>query len=401
MGKYRVFVTLLVAAGAWALLAAGVPWERSPDYFTWVAFLAALVLVSIFDVWLPRGDYTEIGAPLVVALLVLVPAPWPAIAALGARLVVWASRRFAEDAWRVAEDLARRALLVGACSALYARLLESGIGYGTSIGRLLPVTAVALAYLLIDFGLAQMGSALRLAVPLLPLVVGNARLRGWMATAQVSAAILAVLSFDSMGAFSVAVTVGLLLVTRQSFSLLIDIRAAYRSTVEALARAIEAHDPSRRGHAERVASLSIEAARLLGYHGRRLEALTYAALFHDVGRLDADDTATSLRSADVLGNVTFLASSVPILEIVDDEHGLVPSPDEDDLVAAYVVARMCELDDSRSGVAAQSTRSTADQIGARLYATTRRGADRAISRIEARTRARGQLVNSRDSEEVW
>jgi HD-GYP domain-containing protein (c-di-GMP phosphodiesterase class II) len=55
--------------------------------------------------------------------------------------------------------------------------------------------------------------------------------------------------------------------------------------VEALAHAIEARDPSTRGHAARVTVLAEEVAVRLGWGRERLATLRLGALLHDVGKL--------------------------------------------------------------------------------------------------------------------
>lgn len=402
MPRHRLFIAVLALAagiGTYVIVAGS---TAKLDVTTGLAFLFALTVVGAFDVWLPRGDYTEMGAPLVVAGALLL-SPLAAIVAAGVpRVLVWATRRFKENPWRVVEDISRRLALTSLTVVVFGRIggpQALVVAHGPE--ALLPVLAVALLYLLLDLAITQLSSSLRFGIPFVPLLVGNMRLRGWMGTAQVSAAVLAVLTYNTMGLLGLAIVVGLLLVTRQSFSLLVDIRLAYSSTVEALARAIEAHDPTRRGHAERVAGLSTEAARLLGQHGKRLEALTYAALFHDVGRLDAEEDQRYKGSAEVLENVGFLAASVPILMIIDMKGALESSQDEADLVSAYVVARMCEFDDELNGIPVAQDRAAAEDIGARLYASTRRDVDRAVRRVELRSKSGRMRFTRAELEESW
>jgi hypothetical protein len=400
--RHRVFIAVLTLAAGIGVYASVNGWTERSTVGAGIAFLFALTIVGAFDVWLPRGDYTEMGAPLVVAGALLLSPPVALVAAGLSRVLVWGTRRFNENPWRVLEDVARRLALTSLTAAVLARLsgsTDAGIGHGPE--PLLTVLALALLYLVLDLGITQLSSSLRLGVPFIPLLVGNMRLRGWMATAQVSAAVLAVLTYNTMGLLGLAIVVGLLLVTRQSFSLLIDIRLAYRSTVEALARAIEAHDPTRRGHAERVSGLSTEVARLLGQHGKRLEALTYAALFHDVGKLDAEAGSRGTGSASVLENVGFLAASVPILRIIDTKGALESSQDEADLVSAYVVARMCEFDDLLNGIPVAQDHAAAEDIGARLYARTRRDVDRAVRRVELRSKSGRIRFTRAELEESW
>jgi hypothetical protein len=403
--RHRPFVISLAVVGIGAAVAQSIAVPYAPDYLTCVSFLVALAIVGAFDVGLPRGDYAEMGGALVVAAAVLLHPILALAAAAGSRALVFATRRPWEDPWRVLEDTSRRTLLLALTSFAFIRMGGAAalrtLDAGGQVQILARVAAVVMLYLVLDAVLTQLGASLRLAAPLVPLLVGNLRLGGLVGTAQFSAAILAVVTYQTMGILGLVIVVGLLLVTRRSFSLLVDIRSAYRSTVEALARAIEAHDPQRRGHAERVAGLSTETARLLGQHGRQLEALTYAALFHDLGRLDADAEGGDKGSAEVLEAVTFLASAVPILRIIDAAGDLEASQPEEDLVAAYIVARMSEFDDGARGTPPTVERPVSGEIGARLYAATRRGVDKALRRIELRYQSGRLHLAEASAEEGW
>ena len=58
---------------------------------------------------------------------------------------------------------------------------------------------------------------------------------------------------------------------------------------QALANAIEAQNPHRRGHGQRVANYAVDMAKEAGLHGRELELIGYAALLHDIGMLGVDE----------------------------------------------------------------------------------------------------------------
>ncbi len=64
---------------------------------------------------------------------------------------------------------------------------------------------------------------------------------------------------------------------------------AYTSTVAVLADAIEAKDAYTRGHCEDVSRVSVEVARRLGVTDGALDAVRYAALLHDVGKIGIPD----------------------------------------------------------------------------------------------------------------
>jgi HD-GYP domain-containing protein (c-di-GMP phosphodiesterase class II) len=64
---------------------------------------------------------------------------------------------------------------------------------------------------------------------------------------------------------------------------------AYVSTVAVLADAIEAKDAYTRGHCEGVSRVAVEVARRLGVKDGALDAIRYAALLHDVGKIGIPD----------------------------------------------------------------------------------------------------------------
>ena len=62
-------------------------------------------------------------------------------------------------------------------------------------------------------------------------------------------------------------------------------REAYESTIRALVQAVETKDHYTRGHSERVSRASVLIARILRMRDDRVEALRYAGILHDVGKL--------------------------------------------------------------------------------------------------------------------
>lgn len=373
-------VQLVAASLALALLARGGHAAES-----WVAvlpFFAVALVLGLFDVWLPLGDLADMTGAVAFAAIVLVE-PLPAFVGLAAARVVSALlRREGQTPWRVLDDISRR-LVVMAATLL---LTTYTAAMGGSTGEYPRIVGAAMFFFVLDTLIAQVHASIRLQTSYLALAVGYVRLQGLMVAAQMSTAALTVLVYDAMRAWSLAIAFGLLLVMRQSFSLLLEVRRAYRSTVEVLARAIEVQDPERRGHAERVARRASEAGRMLGLHGRRLESLTYAALFHDVGQMgevSAGEEESS--SAEVLASIGFLASSVPILRILESRGMTDGSEDESDLVAAYVIAYLSAVDEDLTLGGSRGT-DLAEAVGSRLYIRTRRSADRVLRRIERRMR---------------
>ena len=388
MARFRVFVLIQALVAAVCVFAVGIPSRAASDWRLALAFLGALVVMGLFEVWLPRGDSADMSGPIAFAAAATLAPEAFYIVLLLSRATVYALRWAKYDGWSALADAGRRTL-----SASAAVLVLRGLGAWPHPGSAedyrtyLVILGGAAAYFVLEFLLGQIRSSVRLRSSLASLLLGNLRLQGWMGAAEMSAAILAVVLQTAMGAWSLIIVVALLLVMRQSFALLLDVRAAYRATVEVLARAIEAQNPERRGHSQRVAALSGQAARELGFHGRSLENLTYAALFHDVGNLgDAsrDQEEQSRSSADILSQVSLLAGAIPVLRILDLSGEAGASPEEEALVSAYLVARMSEFDDVLSGVPRPKEGAASERIGARLYAETRATADRVVLRVQGR-----------------
>jgi hypothetical protein len=374
-------VTWLVAGGVRPLAA------LSTEAPLAIALAAALLVLGFFNVYLPRGDAVDTTAAVAFAAGALLHPVLAAFVITLARSATVIAKPRGQTAWAFIEYVGRRVLLVALTFAMF------GPDFLTSLGSdrlgLLPVRVVlaAVGFMVLDTVLAQVHVSLRYRAPYLPVLLGTARLQGWMLAAEMSVGALTVLLFQPVQYWGLVVTVGLLLVMRQSFALLLEVRSSYTSTVEALARSIEAYDPDRRGHAERVSQMVGEAGRMLGLQGKRLEDLTYAALFHDVGLLGVDDTdeVSALRSSEVLSNVGFLAGAVPILSVLDDAADGASSLDESDLVGAYMIAHFSALD-SELHLGSHERADLTDLVGARLYSTTRRGVDRALRRVEREVR---------------
>lgn len=68
-----------------------------------------------------------------------------------------------------------------------------------------------------------------------------------------------------------------------------DLEESYIATVRVLSASIDARDPYTLGHSTRVAFLSCELGRRLGYPTEEIEHLERACLFHDVGKIRTPD----------------------------------------------------------------------------------------------------------------
>lgn len=76
----------------------------------------------------------------------------------------------------------------------------------------------------------------------------------------------------------------------------ISLIAEVKSTIKALAAAIDAKDPYTCGHSQRVVQYSLMAGRSLSLCRRELEIIEYSGILHDVGKIGIPDATLSKRS---------------------------------------------------------------------------------------------------------
>jgi HD-GYP domain-containing protein (c-di-GMP phosphodiesterase class II) len=88
-----------------------------------------------------------------------------------------------------------------------------------------------------------------------------------------------------IGVFSALLVLMPLAVARWAFSQYSAEQLAYESTIRTLVQAVETKDRYTRGHSERVSRASVMVGRFIGMREDRLNALRYAGILHDVGKL--------------------------------------------------------------------------------------------------------------------
>ncbi|HEX9050833.1 MAG TPA: HD domain-containing phosphohydrolase [Anaeromyxobacter sp.] len=104
----------------------------------------------------------------------------------------------------------------------------------------------------------------------------------------------------------------------------------YLDTIRSLAAAVDAKDPYTRGHAQRVAALSVEIGRELGLERDVLQALEYGGILHDIGKIGIPDAILAKRApltedemalvrahpvvgAEIVAGVEFLKGAIPAI----------------------------------------------------------------------------------------
>ncbi len=88
-----------------------------------------------------------------------------------------------------------------------------------------------------------------------------------------------------VGLFAPVLVLIPLFVARWAVAQIAEQQRSYEATVGALCQAVETKDLYTRGHSERVSRGSVMIAREIGLRGARVEAIRYAGMLHDVGKL--------------------------------------------------------------------------------------------------------------------
>ncbi|MGH9906452.1 MAG: response regulator, partial [Pyrinomonadaceae bacterium] len=65
---------------------------------------------------------------------------------------------------------------------------------------------------------------------------------------------------------------------------------AYRSTLRALTAALETRDSETHGHSERVVTYSLRLGREYGLSSKKMKALEFGSLLHDIGKIGVPDS---------------------------------------------------------------------------------------------------------------
>ncbi|MEU5719474.1 HD-GYP domain-containing protein [Streptomyces sp. NPDC020403] len=297
-GAARVYI-LCTAAGAGFLAfpalspGAGTPWDT-------VALLAALCLAGELAARRSRpGDAVPAGGgaffPLLLAAAFLLPpaaavlVPVPGALAGAVDRPPVAARRV----WRAAH----LAAAVGVASWVHAALggpaALGGTGDGAGGGP-----APDLPYALVPAGAAALVFGLLLAALDGGILVTAERVaarHAWRGPAARStgphvvhgcaALMTAVLWRSSYGPVSALVVLLPMYISSWVFAQYHRQHAAHRATIRALVQAVDIKDGYTRGHSERVGRASELIAGELGMEEERTEALRFAGILHDVGKL--------------------------------------------------------------------------------------------------------------------
>ncbi|NJD65538.1 MAG: HD-GYP domain-containing protein [Chloroflexi bacterium] len=213
----------------------------------------------------------------------------PAVAVLAAVLAVGISALLFEKRRKPVTlfNLAQTTLSVGGSAFCYTWI--SGSVTGVSIDAA-GFAASALCF----FGVNILTNSAGLAAlhglhwpPVLRQMVGPLGANLWYDFLASPFAVITAVLYRQYNVIGIAVIVLPLFLFRHSYSKTIDFEKAIQALLQVLVKAIETRDPYTKGHSIRVATLAKAIALDFGLSRRKAELVEWAALLHDIGKIDA------------------------------------------------------------------------------------------------------------------
>lgn len=328
------------------ILGPGVGWTLA------LALVAGFAAVEAIALTMPRGEHFHIvGGVGIAACMALTPVGVALVYLGGALAAALASSSSSRLPNHVA-NIVRRAITLLIAGYGYAYLTLEVPLVPDRIGTFWPAIFVGVAFMFADvFGWSlqsddgSVASAVRTTRTLVSLL-------GAVYLGQVSVGIVLALVLPSLGGLAVLVLVVLMLIMLHTSGLLLRVRSAYNRTVSVLARTAEMSTTDRIGHGERVATVCGVLGRRLGLDAQKVERLTLAALVHDIGQIGSspeeefDPVEQARLGAELIGQVSFLASLAPVVRRLPQSYEEFIDPRETDGLLSRIVRVASDYDDA-------------------------------------------------------
>ena len=265
----------------------------------WFGLLAAAGVLTYVTL---RGGGAVTGTVVVNFAIILTYGGPVAAWLAAAEMVLLAGALLKFSAVRTVFNVAQITVSVALAGLVY-RLLggpvfaETGGGAALTPGLILPAAACHLTYFVANTGLVTAWTSFSSGRPAVAAWRANCL---WMLPQSFAAPVVAVALaylYASAVPWLVAVLFLWLVYYARSSKTSLELRRSQRETVRALASIVDSSTPFLGGESEKVAELAVELGRKLGLSGRRLRALEYAAMLHDIGYLAVGNRILSKRES--------------------------------------------------------------------------------------------------------
>ena len=298
-GRLRLYIQVVVVAGAIVLLQATLDAARTPQPLAWLTLAGLALLCGWF-----RMTFSSVAASIGIddtfcIVTALLFGPGPATLAIVLHAVVY-SLRLRRPVRQMVFNAAALALSMwGASRAFFALagVAPLAIGHASIAPLALPTLALAVVYFTLNSGLTAIAVGLDTRKSAIEIWSRHFRWLsvGYLGAASVAFCLILLLQQNSLTAAAMVLPLLAVfhLTLRSSFGRLDDARRhlgdmdrLYLSTVETLAMAIDAKDDVTHSHVRRVQAYASGLARALNITDEMtLKAIEAAALLHDTGKL--------------------------------------------------------------------------------------------------------------------
>ena len=338
----RVYIVVVVVAGALVLAHSVVAAARTPQPLWWLALSGGVVLAGWFRLTFASVNAT-VGIEdtfLIATALLFGPAP-PTLAIAGSALLF--SFRRGIPVRQIAFNAAALSLAVWASAWTFFALAgvePLALGHAPVARLALPLVALTLVYYVLNSGLTAV--VVGLDTRQSPIDVWSRHFRwlgvGYLGAASVAFCLILLVQQGSLTAAAMVLpllavfhltlqaTIGRLDDARRHLG---DIDRLYLSTVETLAMAIDAKDDVTHSHVRRVQAYAIGLAQALDVNDEpTLKAIEAAALLHDTGKLAVPEHILNkpgkLTAAEFEQMKLHVDVGADILSLVDFPYPVVP-----------------------------------------------------------------------------
>ncbi len=280
-----VYVAVVTAAAVAALVAALIEVTDNPDHLGVVAVLAPIFVLSVYlKSRMTQEVDLSANVPMLIAAYLI--GGWSVACLVGVSAIVldrhraWSRLLFNNAQW-VLMGLAGGLVYQAMGGKLMQDLTPTGFTEDLLPPIIVSIGAVIAVNAALMLGILAFQEHIRPATILRSMVLTTV---GPYFAYGLLGLLMAVLWSIGSGFAAVLVLIPLL-VARWAFEQYAEQRVAYEATIRSLVQAVETKDHYTRGHSERVSRASVLIARVLSMREDRVEALRYAGILHDVGKL--------------------------------------------------------------------------------------------------------------------
>lgn len=258
--------------------------------FSWyvVLFMLLIAVAESTPVTLPHDEQgVSVGFALVYASIVLFDPWWAGIAAGGGMVLAHIAQKRLFNIWLF--NGAQIYLASFCASYAYHRLIGADVP-GVLYTAFPSLVVAAVIYFSLNITFSTLSVSLAFGLPLRKLLVQNVKWAIPNVAVLWTIGVLMVYLFRSdAGIIGILFLWLPLLVVRYSFRQYVELKKTHIETIQSLAAALDAKDAYTRGHSQRVAEMARQVASALKLPEKEIDAVHYAGLLHDIGKIGVQD----------------------------------------------------------------------------------------------------------------